>query len=602
MNQFPLTTLNSLLEIGNNSPGKQAIGIAVLDANGQFIYSNNTFGDFIHASIQSGISLQDLVLDVAQGEDFLETVKQSFQSVLHKRVSVQREVEIAGQLLQFCLHPTVKSDIVQAAVVIELFSLYPTTPTSEHNRAYSLFLKDVLLKIGRYDGTWKQYSKYTIKVLARALDLEKSTIWYFNEKKSLLKGVYRYDIASGSVQRFNDFRKIDFHDRFFSTLASKESFYITPVEESTYWIGKLYERENIWGFIELTPANQDGFSKEEQHFLAEALQLVNVRTQRYRDQQQDLDAGSMAIPVLTINELGKVIYCNPAGRSILNQWSALSSFNAPVRIVQKVLETLSTNGLIRFEEVVGSEIYSVLVDPDRNLKICTLYFSEISEIKAKEEQRLYLQKEEQRNIANAVLDALEKERLRVAQDLHDNLGQLLTNCKLQLDLVQSNFELSDHQNIEALKSSLQKAILETKQLARSFMPTSITEIGLYDSIDELCKTSLLKQGRPLFFDGTIDEEKLDDTVKIVIYRIVQELINNVQKHSEATHAEISINTDKKSQMISIHCEDNGVGFDIQKVEKGLGLQNISNRLELLNGSFTLHSDGDGTKVTVLIPC
>ncbi len=206
----------------------------------------------------------------------------------------------------------------------------------------------------------------------------------------------------------------------------------------------------------------------------------------------------------------------------------------------------------------------------------------------------------QKKIAETTVDAQEKERKELAKELHDNIGQLLATAKLLLETGMKHPELLEATLAESHETIL-IAIRDTRNLSHAIMPPDMDEDLFVQKIKELAnsvsKTAnlevrcLLPQAKKL--------KDLSSHSKLAIYRIVQEQLTNILKYSKATQGSIELKTDG---FITLVVEDNGVGFDVHNWSPGLGLTNIKNRAEILNGSMqVLSSPGQGTKLSVKIP-
>ncbi|MDB5251025.1 MAG: domain S-box protein [Flaviaesturariibacter sp.] len=213
---------------------------------------------------------------------------------------------------------------------------------------------------------------------------------------------------------------------------------------------------------------------------------------------------------------------------------------------------------------------------------------------------LYKQETEKRQqVLSAVIDAQEAERQHIASELHDNVGQLLTTCKLMLGM-----EL-DHQVSPLLQGcfdNLQRAINEIRSLTHHLNPAQLSEIGFVSSLREMIQT--LQVAGTYDFTLTIAGEEslreLDAAVALSAFRIVQESLNNIFKHAGAFKIDILVQGSPTS--LDIEVADNGRGFVIGSVKKGLGLKNIYNRAELHGGSVYINSTpGEGTLVSICIP-
>ncbi len=215
------------------------------------------------------------------------------------------------------------------------------------------------------------------------------------------------------------------------------------------------------------------------------------------------------------------------------------------------------------------------------------------------EQEILNQKiQEQKKITRAIIRAQEKERNRIGQELHDNVNQILVGTKLYLELARKD-DLKVKELIKYSISLIQRSINEIRMLSTKNV-TPLKDVNLKELlqmlIDGLSKSSGIKAD----FVYTVTSQPLDDDLKLNIYRIIQEQINNIVKHSNAKNAGIQVKPEGDHILISI--TDDGKGFDVNKKRKGIGISNMINRVESFNGKVQMDSSaGNGCKVLVLLP-
>jgi two-component system NarL family sensor kinase len=222
-------------------------------------------------------------------------------------------------------------------------------------------------------------------------------------------------------------------------------------------------------------------------------------------------------------------------------------------------------------------------------------------------QQANLQKEimkQQEMATKAVIEAEEEERKRIARDLHDGVGQMMSAAKMNLSAFESNLQFNnkDQQlSFEKIIGLVDESCKEIRSVSHNMMPNALLKKSLAtavrDFIDKMEKNTLEIH---LYTEGL--DERIDTNVETVLYRVIQECVNNVIKHADATSLDISIIKDKEG--ISATIEDNGKGFDITNKEKfeGIGLKNIVTRLEYLKGSVEFDSaPGRGTLIALTVP-
>ena len=217
-------------------------------------------------------------------------------------------------------------------------------------------------------------------------------------------------------------------------------------------------------------------------------------------------------------------------------------------------------------------------------------------------ERRELEARQQQEIFRAILSTQEEERKRIAETLHNSLGQLLYGVKLSLNQVRSIGENSRQKQMTALQQTevlLADAIRETRRLSHELMPTILEDFGLETAIKDICQ----QFGRDVKFHCELIglPKKMDEYMEVAIYRMVQEMMTNIVKHADATEATVRVEVDHPN--IEILVKDNGKGFDVTKEEDatGIGFNIIRNKVKLLNGNITISSaQGKGTLIYITI--
>lgn len=225
---------------------------------------------------------------------------------------------------------------------------------------------------------------------------------------------------------------------------------------------------------------------------------------------------------------------------------------------------------------------------------------DISERKRLEKDLLKNELEYQRLLHQATVESQEKERAEIGKELHDNINQVLTTTKLYLELVRSNDDLKEDLVTKSL-ANINSIIQELRLLSRSLMDPSIGDLGLTDTIRDLIENLHLTQKIKVEFcaDENI-EPLLDNQQKLTLFRIIQECINNVLRHSNADFVRLALTRHEAEARLVV--SDNGVGFLPETTRKGAGLKNIQNRIYLINGTLQLESSpGKGCTLQLQFP-
>lgn len=217
----------------------------------------------------------------------------------------------------------------------------------------------------------------------------------------------------------------------------------------------------------------------------------------------------------------------------------------------------------------------------------------VSRRKLAEEEAQRLEQEKQLVAVQATLDGEAAERARLAKDLHDGLGGMLSAVKLNLPQVKGEavLEAMDVSRFQTALGMLDDSIQELRRVAHHMMPESLLRYGLKVSLSDFCNAIPTAD-----FHYFGNEARLPGKMEIMVYRCIHELVNNALKHAEADH--INVQLVQEPDRISFTVQDNGKGFDRQTVSEGMGLQNIQQRVDVFQGKLDIYSSTDGTEVHV----
>jgi len=202
---------------------------------------------------------------------------------------------------------------------------------------------------------------------------------------------------------------------------------------------------------------------------------------------------------------------------------------------------------------------------------------------------------------SAMLEGQEKERFRIARDLHDGLGSLLSSVKAHFSNIENEIKQLEKISVfEKAQKMMDNAVEEVRRISQNLMPPILTTQGLPNALRNLVADFGITNNLEISIDIQKMEERLEINKEIVLYRVSQELLNNIRKHSKAKNVEINLyGLDKNVQLI---VEDDGIGFDSSKSSKGIGLISLRSRVELLGGHLELDTAiNEGTTVSISIP-
>ena len=220
---------------------------------------------------------------------------------------------------------------------------------------------------------------------------------------------------------------------------------------------------------------------------------------------------------------------------------------------------------------------------------------------AKQKTELMIQQE---MAVKAVMEAEENERQRIAKDLHDSVGQMMSAAKMNLSAFESEIHFANNEQRMSLQKIIElidESCKEVRTVSHIMMPNALLKNNLASAINDFA-VKLSNKSLLVHVNTAGLNERLDSNVETVLYRVVQECVNNVIKHADASTLDISLFCDKEG--ISATIEDNGRGFDMAAGAQsgGIGLKNILTRIGYLKGTVDFHSKpGQGTLVVLHIP-
>lgn len=213
-----------------------------------------------------------------------------------------------------------------------------------------------------------------------------------------------------------------------------------------------------------------------------------------------------------------------------------------------------------------------------------------------------LERQKQRTL-QAVVEGQEHERSRIAKDLHDGVGQMLSVVKIGVSAVQEQIHSIAPDEATQLHESivlLDSAVQEVRSVSHQLMPVALKQLGLSAAIQDICSSVTASTAIMVDTELSALEVRMDAVQELTLYRIVQELLNNTLKYGNARR--ISIQALREESALLVMYEDDGKGFDLHAEHEGIGLNNIISRATMLGGTAELHSTpGEGMAATIDIP-
>ena len=280
-----------------------------------------------------------------------------------------------------------------------------------------------------------------------------------------------------------------------------------------------------------------------------------------------------------------------------NYESKLLLKNSPKEIIEiaRALNDLKTmlSGAVTFSKEIGNMHLNTSYTPKSNSDVLGY-----SLLKMRDNLALYRQKEKQINLTTKKLlvESLENERSRLAKELHDGVGPLLTTLKI---FVQN--KISDTTQKDIMKKMIDDTITEVRQMTNVLRPATLDKFGLAEALFNYIEGVKKSTKIDILFEQSTKKEfsQLSKKQQINIFRIVQELLNNSIKHSKAKQIRITLS--EFDEYLALYFFDDGIGFNPQKIKRGSGISNIKERVEILNGLITIKSKSKVSITEIEVP-
>jgi two-component system sensor histidine kinase DegS len=211
----------------------------------------------------------------------------------------------------------------------------------------------------------------------------------------------------------------------------------------------------------------------------------------------------------------------------------------------------------------------------------------------------------QQTISSKIIEAQEEERKRIAKDIHDGIGQMLTALKFNIEGINTNKPETFTKKIEDLKDLSKELIQGVRMATFNLTPPELTDHGIASALQTLTQKLALLTGKSILFENISEfQGRFDSLVEINLYRITQEAVNNAIKYAYSNFIFLKINHSKT--ILSISIEDDGKGFDLKEISqrnsKGMGLVFMEERIKYIDGRLFINSEkGQGTKITINAP-
>ena len=253
-------------------------------------------------------------------------------------------------------------------------------------------------------------------------------------------------------------------------------------------------------------------------------------------------------------------------------------------------------------EQITTGKYDVLVeDYKSNDEISSLVYA-FNEMSTKIKTQTEKLNHERSMRLSSMIDGQEIERQRLARELHDGLGQSILAIKMRLERAATASTEKNKQIMEEVQMLFANTIQEIRSISNNLVPAVLNELGLADALQNLCREVTKSSGIKIDCEANAHSFKNTDKINTYLYRIAQEALNNSVKHSNASHVNLKIYISNEQVFMKI--EDNGKGFKYDSNRKfcGNGLNNIKERVHLLNGEMHINTElGEGATLNVIVP-
>lgn len=225
--------------------------------------------------------------------------------------------------------------------------------------------------------------------------------------------------------------------------------------------------------------------------------------------------------------------------------------------------------------------------------------TDITERKRLEEQLQEEVRQRQKRVTSAIVKAQEKERTELSNELHDNVNQILTTVKLYLEMAMDG--TPNNEFVTKAREMVQASIDEIRQISKRLATPDLADLNLKNAIQELVDSIAITGKLNMnFTEQGLEGQTISDDIRLALYRIVQEHLTNIIKHACASNVQIYVSV--LGEKLRLKVTDDGKGFDTKQKRKGIGLNNMRNRVETVNGKLEIKSKpGDGCKLLVVLP-
>ena len=477
------------------------------------------------------------------------------------------------------------------------FSYYTKALSEYENGQDSLNIAKVYLQLG-YLYNSREYCE-TRSTVQKKEDF-KTAIQYFEKSMQLARQIGDKSIEiNGYVNIGSVYNKLDQPEKALPYINLALNYYRTSTDigsltstlhalGTTYYKLKQYDKSTK-SYDESLKIGIENNSLDGVQFLYESMAQTFASAKDYKS------ANEYYIKYMTVKDsvsnMQKIKELNELETKYQSEKKENEIIKLTTQKREKNLQLYALSGLVLILSILG---YFIM----KNIRNKKLIAEQTVEIKERHIQEL--EKERQLIATKSVLKGEESERSRMARDLHDGLGGLLSGVKINLSSVKGNSVISS-ENAKIFDQALKlldSSIIELRRVAHSLMPETLNQFGLKTALNDFIDELNTNASYILSFRSFGQDLRYDSQLELTIYRIAQELVNNAMKHSGAQNIDLNLISD--SNRVCIQVVDNGKGFDTSvNTGDGKGIISIRDRVASTNGRFDLESSpGHGTEATV----
>jgi signal transduction histidine kinase len=306
-------------------------------------------------------------------------------------------------------------------------------------------------------------------------------------------------------------------------------------------------------------------------------------------------------PIIRIDGNGGIVNLNRSARELfyISEESHKNIKDIIPEINMNFKEAISRNSNIQINATIRDRHFSVNFYGIKSLNRAQIYFMDLTD-RTNQEKLTQESEKKFRSLSFYLQDYLETERQRIGMELHDNIGQNLFLLKLKFDDASKNYE-DFKDNYNNIVDSLNTTIYDLRNIMYDLKPKNLEDLGLDFAVRKL-SDHIAKSTRK---NGNVEiigkPRRFDRELELYLYRIIQECLSNIIRHSQASEYNIQLLYSEKN--LKIYISDNGIGFNMEKVDKdkNYGLLNISERIKALKGTMKINSSSEGTLLLFEIP-